>query len=521
MYFLNNIGGTNDFNLMTKSKYFVDKSEFIDKLNEQVGTYDRFLCITRPTRFGKSLNAAMLASYYAKNANTKDVFDKLNISKCDSYEKHLNKHNVIYMSFNCSGYKFKTYDEYLDHFESRLISDIKEYCPDVNPNDLLTEMLNFAFNKTKEGFIFIIDEWDYIFINKMYDSKDRKNFSNFLTSLLKGQPYVELAYMTGVLPIAKYFSGSTINMFDEYNALHDPFYEKYFGFTQSEVEELCKKQDKVSLQELQEWYDGYYSRDGEHIYNPMSVCYALKRGECQNYWGDSMSALEIAKYVKNNIYDIRKDIIEMMSGEALEVYLPKYTTESPELDSREKAFSLMVVNGYLSYHNECVSIPNKEVMKKFETLLLSPNMGNLTRILDDSRKLLKATINMDSDTVANIIDDVHTKNTSYFDYSDENSLACIISIAYVIARDKYIIKREDISGNGRADFAFYPLNPNDTAFIIELKADGSSAKSAIEQIRSRSYASSIDSFFGKKLAVGIAYDKNSKDKKHTAIIEEL
>ena len=99
-YFFNNVDKNNQFIKTTKKKYFIDKSGLIDKLNELVGSADQFVCITRPRRFGKSINAAMLASYYAKNLNTKDVFDKLNISKCDSYEKHLNKHNVIFMSFN-------------------------------------------------------------------------------------------------------------------------------------------------------------------------------------------------------------------------------------------------------------------------------------------------------------------------------------------------------------------------------------------------------------------------------------
>ncbi|MBP5426358.1 MAG: AAA family ATPase, partial [Clostridiales bacterium] len=497
------------------------KSEFIDKLNQNINVYDRFICITRPTRFGKSLNAIMLASYYTKNLDSKNVFDNLNIAKCESYEKHLNKHNVIYMSFNTGSNVFESYKEYKNYFIDRLTSDIKEYCPDVRPGDLLHEMLDFAYKKTGQGFIFIIDEWDYIFTNKKYTSEDRTNFSEFLTGLLKGQPYVELAYMTGVLPIAKYFSGSTINMFREYNALYDPFYESYFGFTQQEVETLCKKQDKVSLEQLQEWYNGYRTRSGERVYNPMSVYYALSDGECQNYWGDSVSSLELAGYVQNDIHNIRRDIIKMMAGQSLEVYLPKYTTESPELVSKEKILSLMVVNGYLTYHKGFVSIPNKEVMKKFETLLLNPVMGNLTKILEQSRDLLKATINMDADKVASIIDDVHNKNTSYFEYSDENSLACIISIAYIAARDKYIIKREDIGGKGRTDFTFYPLYPTDTAFIIELKTDGSSAENAIQQIKSRDYESSIDSYFGKKLAVGIVYDKDSKDKKHKAIIEEI
>ena len=110
-YFLNNIDKENDFILATKIKYFVDKTELICKLNEKISVLERYVCITRPRRFGKSINAFMLASYYTNNLDTKNIFDKLTVSKCESYEEHLNKHNVIYMSLNAGGGKFKSYKE--------------------------------------------------------------------------------------------------------------------------------------------------------------------------------------------------------------------------------------------------------------------------------------------------------------------------------------------------------------------------------------------------------------------------
>ena len=123
-YFLNSINLENEFILTCKEKYFVDKSEPICKLNERVGMKERFICITRPRRFGKSINAAMLVAYYTTNLDTKDVFDKLNISQCESYEEHLNKHNVVYMSLNAGGGKFESYKQYRDYFEGRLMKDL-------------------------------------------------------------------------------------------------------------------------------------------------------------------------------------------------------------------------------------------------------------------------------------------------------------------------------------------------------------------------------------------------------------
>ena len=519
-YFLNNVDIKNDFILATKGEYFVDKTELICKLNNNVGVLNRFVCITRPRRFGKSVNAAMLASYYAKNLNTKDVFDKLNVSNCESYEEHLNKHNVIYMSLNTSNFNFKTYAEYLHYFVDNLINDVKEFCPEVNPNDYLSDMLRSAYEKTGEGFIFIIDEWDYIHTKKLFTSKERENFSEFLTDMLKDRPYVEFAYMTGVLPIAKYPSGSSLNMFRQFDALSDPLYGEYFGFTQSEVEYLCSKQDKISIEELKDWYNGYINEDGDSIYNPMSVCYALDNGKCKNYWGNSVPLDEITQYVVHDIDGIREYILRLAAGEVIEMELFGYDSESPNVNTKNKILSLMVIGGFLAYHEEQIFIPNREVMKKFETLLLTPEMGNINRILEKSKELLNATLNQDADTVARLIDEAHTINTSYFTYSNENTLACIISIAYFAAKDKYNIKREDINGKGRADFTFYPLNPTDTSFILELKVEGS-VEEALEQIKSRYYNSSLAAYSGKKLAVAIYCDKNSDDKKHSVIIEEL
>ena len=112
---------------------------------------------------------------------------------------------------------FTTYEEYKAYFVEGLIKNMKEICSDVNTNAIISDVLDEAYRKIGEKFIFVIDEWDYIFNNEMYKKDDRDNFLRFLESLLKDKAYVELAYMTGILPIAKNSSGSSINMFDEYN----------------------------------------------------------------------------------------------------------------------------------------------------------------------------------------------------------------------------------------------------------------------------------------------------------------
>ena len=258
-YFLNSDFRNNEFELVSNDKYFVDKTKMIEKTNELINIKDRFLCITRPRRFGKTINAMMLACYYSKNANFKNLFDKLEISKSPSYLEHLNKHNVIYMTLNQIPSSNCTYKEFINGYTDDLINDLQEIFPNVqikNTNPIY-KILTQVYNQIGQGFIFIIDEWDYIFNNNLFSEGERKEFLEFLRDLLKDKPYVELAYMTGVLPIAKYSAGSALNMFKEYNILNDKKYDKYFGFTFDETKALCEKQNIVTFEELTSWYDGY------------------------------------------------------------------------------------------------------------------------------------------------------------------------------------------------------------------------------------------------------------------------
>ena len=213
-YFLNNITDINQFTKTTKEKYFVDKSGLISKMNELIGTASQYVCITRPRRFGKTLNAMMLASYYSKSADCKDIFDKLQISKDTSYLKYLNKCNVVYITFNQLPSPKCSYEDFINRYISMIYDDLKEqYSINIKNNMVVSDVFNAVYNQTGESFVFILDEWDYIFNNNLFSENDRKSFLKFLEDLLKDKSYVDLAYMTGVLPIAKYSTSSTINMF--------------------------------------------------------------------------------------------------------------------------------------------------------------------------------------------------------------------------------------------------------------------------------------------------------------------
>ena len=519
-YFLNNISEVNQFSKTTKEKYFVDKSKLIEKINSLIGIKDRFVCITRPRRFGKTLNAMMLASYYSKNADFKKLFDKLEVSKSESYLAHLNKHNVIYITFNSNVSEVKTYKEYIDFYKMRLLRDVKDSYPDVIKfeDDPLNDMLQQIFEKTNKGFIFILDEWDYIFNNNLFSEDDRKAFLEFLKDLLKDRPYVELAYMTGVLPIAKYSSGSALNMFLEFNIMNDHMYDEYFGFTNEEVEGLHKKQNKVSMDSLKEWYNGYYTCNNLQIYNPRSVTNALRQGVCQSYWTNTGPMDEISYYIENNVEEVRNDIVQMVSGIPVNIHLEGYSAEQINLNTRDEILSAMTVYGFLSYHDEMLAIPNKELRMKFDYALKNHQMGAVSELVLKSNEMLKATLKKDTETMEKLIQEAHDINIPVIKYNDENSLACIVTLVYLSARSKYKIVREMPAGIGFADFIFYPNDKSKPAFILELKKN-STPDEALKQIEEKRYAMALKDYTGQKLAVGISYDE--KLKRHSVKVEDI
>lgn len=519
-YFLNNISEVNQFSKTTQEKYFVDKSELIEKMNELVGTASQYVCITRPRRFGKTLNAMMLASYYSKNADFKELFDNLKISKSESYLAHLNKHNIIYITFNQLPTPGCTYEEFINNYIAALLSDLKETFINIEIKDAkpLSRIFDQIYNETKESFIFIFDEWDYIFNNNLFSENDRKAFLEFLRDLLKDKPYVELAYMTGVLPIAKYSSGSALNMFKEYNILNDSKYDKYFGFNLSEVENLCKKQNKVTFGELKAWYDGYKTFSGLEVFNPRSVVYALSDGVCQSYWTNTGPMDEISYYIENNVEEIQNDIVQMASCIPVNIHLEGYGAEQINLNTRDEILSAMTVYGFLSYHDETLTIPNKELRMKFDYALKNHQMGAISKLVLKSNQMLEATLKKDTETMEQLIQEAHDINIPVIKYNDENSLACVVTLAYLSARTKYTIVREMDAGAGKADFIFYPNDKSKPAFILELKKN-SSPDAALKQIREKRYVTALRDYTGQKLAVGISYDE--KLKKHSVKVEEI
>lgn len=510
-----------DFQQALNSKIYVDKSMLIDYSNSVIYTEQKFICVSRPRRFGKSMAANMLTAYYSRGCDSGEMFSNLKISKADTFEKHLNRYNVIHINMVNFLERSKSIDDMLDYLGKRLIHEIKKENGDVDCfdwNDLIS-VLDEIFHEKKIPFIFIIDEWDCIFREHKNDTDAQTKYLDFLRSLLKDQSYVALAYMTGILPIKKYGKHSAINAFYEYSMTYADPISEFTGFTEEEVKLLCQKYDKP-FEEMKRWYDGY-NLNGISIYNPKSVVESILRGQFNNYWTSTETYEALKVYIEMNFDGLKDTIIELLAGQKSIIDTTTFSNDMVTFETKDDVLTLLVHLGYLTYdfYTKEVSIPNYEISEQFASTIKVMGWSEVANSLKLSDELLKATLNGNEEKVAELIDKAHSDNTSILKYNDENSLSCVISLAYYSARKTYTIERELSAGKGFADLVFRPRkNNNNPAMIVELKYD-KSAGGALDQIKKRQYADCLKDYSGEILLVGINYNKN--DKRHTCKIEKV
>lgn len=536
--YLNSITPYTLYKSESLSPYFVDKTLMLSELFPYVSAGNRHICITRPRRFGKTIMANMISSFFQKASDSSDVFDSLAISQVDDYRRYKNQYNVIRIDFSKMPRNCDSYTQYIERIEALLIEDVKEAFPQVKINeaDAVGDILESVFVQCGEKFIFVLDEWDFIFHRDFINEIDKEKYVAFLSNLLKDRPYVVLSYMTGILPIAKYSSGSELNMFAEFTMVNSPMFGEYFGFTDDEVDDLyrryiveCDRQHKeksVTRKGLRDWYNGYYTKSGERVYNPRSVVFALQFNNLANYWTSSGPYDEIYYYIRNNISDVRDDLALMISGESVTAKIQEYAATSMNLSTRDEIYSAMVVYGFLSYLNGKVCIPNRELMEKFDELLVkNESLGYVYRLAKESEKMLKATLAGDTLTMERILEFAHNTEVPLLSYNHETELSAIVNLVYLAARDSYRVEREDKAGTGYVDFIFYPYDTTADCIILELKVDHTPDE-AIAQIIDKKYALKFmpklagqKIYTGRILAVGIGYWKESK--KYSCKVEEI
>jgi len=412
-------------------------------------------------------------------------------------------------------------EEMLQLLQKSVLFDLLDEFPDVRYFDAtkLQRSLRDVYAVKKTPFIFIIDEWDCIFREHKNDSAAQKKYLDFLRNLLKDQSYVALAYMTGILPIKKYGEHSALNMFHEYSMTNAEPIEEFTGFTEEEVQNLCTKY-QMDFQKTKQWYDGYHL--GKYsIYNPKSVVEAIGRKRFDNYWTQTETYEALKVYIDMNFDGMKDKVTQMIAGERVLINPRKFQNDMTTFSSADDVLTLLVHLGYLTYDydTKTVWIPNSEVQQEF---INSIEDGGWEPVMDAIRKsdeLLQATLELQSDKVAEMIEQAHQENVSILKYHNENSMTCVLSLAYYSAKKNYIMYRELAGGKGFADLVFIPRKGCETpAFIAELKWDNS-AKTAITQIHEKQYVNCLQDYTGEVILVGVNYDKDTK--KHTCLMENI
>lgn len=543
--FLNSRIPFDSYKTTASEKYFVDKTALIAELIPALGTNQRFFCITRPRRFGKSVMASMVGAFFDKTMDAEEIFEKQEIASAEiseklrsdsfgDYHSYINHYDVIYIDFSRTPESCTSYNSYINRISHGLKKDLCERFPEYNidTDDSVWDILTVIYQKSGQRFIFVLDEWDAIFHMEFLTDNDKKAYLLFLKSLLKDSMYAELVYMTGILPIAKYSDGSELNMFLEYNMATAERFSKYFGFSDSEVDRLYNiyqqttKNIKLSRDDLRSWYNGYYTAAGERVYNPRSIVCALTDNQLRNYWTSSGTYDSVFSYIKDNVDDIQDDLALLFAGETIPTDIHEYAATSMQLETKDEIYSAMVIYGLLTYENGYVSIPNQELMDSFASMMKKEkSLGYIYNLANASKKMLRATLTGNTREMTDILKYAHDTESPIFSYNSEIELSAVVNLVYLAARDSYRVEREDKAGEGYVDFIFYPDRKNTDAFILELKID-STPDDAIKQIKDKKYALRFRGKLGEKpkytgriLAVGISYSK--KNKEHSCKVEEL
>ena len=513
--------GTERFKTSRISKFYVDKSMIISLLNDKVESDDRFLCVSRPRRFGKTMAANMIAAYYSKGCDSHEIFSDLKISKDPTFEDNINRYTVIKLDINgaATGKGDKTIVQY---YNENVVPELMKAYPNVGlSSDMsIAKALVSIHESTGDKLVFIIDEYDLPIRDGKYAS-ELGEYIAFLVSLFKSEETnytIALAYLTGIMPIIREKVQSKLNNFTEYTMLDADDMAPFMGFTEEEVQSLSQKSG-MAFDDLKRWYDGYNLK-GKEIYSPKSVISAVTKKSCDDYWTQTSSYRALKDFILMDFEGIRKDIVSMISGSLVPVNVRKFTNTPWEIESRDDVFTCLIHLGYLGYDSEERScfIPNYELMEEWISAIEdTPDYRSVVDLIRDSKALMEATWKGDEEIVAEAVAKAHTEACSIQRYNNEGSFQSALHLAYYYAKSCYTIVNELPGGKGFADVAFIPYKPDVPAIIIELKKDDT-VDAAISQIRDRKYPEALEKYRDDLLLVAITYD--SKTKEHRARIEK-
>ena len=512
------------FDSIIHSEIYVDKTGIIEPLNRWINTEDRFVCVSRARRFGKTVAARTISAYYDKTCDSRTLFAPFEIAKKPSFEKYLNKFDVIAVDTQTFMQVSQDYRQFVERLEQAVIDDLCQNWPDIpGIKDMtLPDALTQIHASTRCQFVFIIDEWDAIFRNHPEDAATQRKWIEFLRDLFKQNDagkYIALAYLTGILPVKKYKTQSALNQFCEYTMVHPFMLEPFVGFTQEEVQVLCDIH-KMNMEDVAFWYDGYKLDDIEHIYNPTSIALCMKNRKIGSYWTSTSSFEALLDYINADLDGIYSDVQCLIGGGRVQVDTSTYDNSYTLPQCKDDCFTLLIHLGYLGYDVETseVFIPNEEVRVAFRTAIKQCSWPEAIRPYQRSRKFIDAIYAEDADTVAQLVEQTHQSMTSVLAYNSENALSCVISVLCFYVETQYMVIREFPTGKGFADIVLIPKpRVQKPAVVIELKFK-KDVKAAIDQIHNNQYPGKLHDFYGEVILVGISYDKK---KAHDCVIERF
>ena len=327
-----------------------------------VGTKQKYISVSRPRRFGKTMAADMFCAYYGKNRGARSIFKERKLAGInpDNWDKYLGKYNVIRLLMTDFVKADRDVQESIMIIRQRVLGELSEMYPNTvyDETDIFYSLEKFYLD-SKTQFVIVIDEWDAVFRIRKEDEEGQKLYLDFLRNLLKDRVYLALAYMTGILPIKKYGEHSALNMFDEYSMISPMQLAKYTGFTEDEVQDLCIKYNMDSAR-VKEWYDGYLVsediplekrelfRQGKYddhmirIYGPLSVVKAMRSGVFDNYWNNTETYGALAEYIKMDFDGLRESVIVLMNGGRLKTNIAKYQNDMTTFKSKDDILTLLI-----------------------------------------------------------------------------------------------------------------------------------------------------------------------------------
>lgn len=517
------------FFAILNTETYVDKSELIAYTNRVLESNHMLTCSSRPRRFGKSFAAKMLAAYYSREASSRTLFEHLKIAKMKDvqFEENLNKHDVLFFDITSFISMANDICETVRDLQADIIHELRDSfpgCISKNTTSLFKALMQ-VHAKTDRKFFIIIDEWDALFREAKENEKLQQEYIQLLRSMFKSSQTSQVivgAYMTGILPIKKYGTQSALTDFREFTMLEPGPLTKFTGFTDEEVQQLCVEYG-LAFEEMRKWYDGYFPNKTEHIYCPNSIIEAITHQRFSNYWTKTETYESLRTYIDLNYDGLKDGIVELLGRKRCKIDTGTFQNDMTSLSSKDDIFTLLVHLGYLAYdiETEQVFIPNEEVRREFIRAVREGNRPELAKAVKMSNKLLDATLRLDANMVAQILETVHETEITPQNYNNEQALRYVIITAYLSAMNDYLRFEELASGKGYSDILFLPRKASSKpALLIELKWNKSADK-AFSQIIDKNYTHITKKFDykGELLLIGINY--NTKSKKHTCIIEKL